>query len=120
VQPGEIWNMDQTMVRFDMPASRTNNTRGARTIRIRTSRAEKKGFTVALAASAAGAKLPAFMIFRERNGRLGDRVRRGLTVPDNVHINASTNGWMTNGLLHAWLKDDFDRSASKRLLVIDR
>ena len=46
--------------------------RGSRTIRIKTTKAEKKGFTVALAATAAGAKLPA-VIFKERNGILGER-----------------------------------------------
>ena len=39
------------MCRFDMPPSRTNNKRGEQTIRIKTTRAEKKGFTVALACS---------------------------------------------------------------------
>ncbi len=50
--PSHIYNMDQTMCRFDMPGNRTNSVRGGRTIRIKTTRA---GFTVALAASASGA-----------------------------------------------------------------
>ena len=41
--------MDQTMCRFDMPFSCTNNKKGKKTILIKTTRAEKKGFTVALA-----------------------------------------------------------------------
>ena len=83
------------MCRFDMPPSRTNNKRGERTIRIKTTRAEKKGFTVALAATASGKKLPAMIIFKERGGSLGVRVWRSLRIPPNVRVRASTNGWMT-------------------------
>ena len=68
IPPSRIINMDQTMCRFDMPRSRTNNIRGSRTIRIKTTRAEKKGFTVALAATASGVKFPAVIIFKERRG----------------------------------------------------
>ena len=42
IGPADIVNMDQTMCRFDMPPSHTNNKRGERTIRIKTTRAEKK------------------------------------------------------------------------------
>ena len=37
--------MDQTMVRFDMPRSKTNDVRGKKDIIIKTTKAEKKGFT---------------------------------------------------------------------------
>ena len=66
------------MVRFDMPSSRTNAKKGSKTVRIKTTKAEKKGFTVALAASASGEKLPAVVIFKERGGVLGARVQRQL------------------------------------------
>ena len=69
--------------------------RGSRTIRIKTTKAEKKGFTVALAATAAGAKLPAVIIFKERNEILGERIKKKLNIPSNVRVQASTNGWMT-------------------------
>ena len=59
IGPADIINMDQIMCRFNMPPSRTHNKRGERTIRIKTTRAEKKGFTVALAATASAKKLPA-------------------------------------------------------------
>ena len=91
----DIINMDQTMCRFDMPPSRTNNKRGERTIRIKTTRAEKKGFTVALAATASEKKLLAMIVFKERGGSLGVRVRRSLHIPPNVRVRGTTNGWMT-------------------------
>ena len=43
IEPLDIVNMDQTMCRFDMPPSRTNNKKGEKTIHIKTTRAEKKG-----------------------------------------------------------------------------
>ena len=75
IEPADISNMDQTMVRFDMPRGKTNNVRGQKDIRIKTTKAEKKGFTVALATTAAGEKLPAVIFFKEKGGVLGSRVR---------------------------------------------
>ena len=46
----EVVNMDQTMCRFDTVPRRTNDIRGNKHIRITHTRANKKGFTVALAA----------------------------------------------------------------------
>ena len=60
----EVVNMDQTMCRFDMVPTRTNDIRGTRRIRITHTRANKKGFTVALAAKGNGEKLPALVIFK--------------------------------------------------------
>lgn len=86
IEPSQIYNMDQTMCRFDMPQNRTNARRGGSTIRIKTTRAEKKGFTVALAASASGERLPAVIIFKERGGWLGARVLKKLVIPNNVQV----------------------------------
>lgn len=58
-------NMDQTMCRFDMSLNQTNNKKGMRTVRIKSTRAEK-GFTIALTATAVGMKLPAVIVFKER------------------------------------------------------
>ena len=82
--PADIINMDQTMCRFDMLSSCINNKRGERTIRIKTTRAEKKGFNVALAATASGKKLPAVIVFKERGGSLGVCVRQSLRIPPSV------------------------------------
>ena len=66
-----------------MPRGKTNIIRGQKNIRIKTTKAEKKGFTVALAATAAGEKLPAVIFFKEKGGVLGDQVR-ALSIPDNI------------------------------------
>ena len=76
---------------------------GEQTIRIKITRAEKKAFTVALAATASGKKLPAVIMFKEHGGSLGVRVRRSLRIPPNVRVRASTNGWMTAEEYQHWL-----------------
>ena len=73
IEPSDIVNMDQTMCHFDMPPSHTNK-KGEKSICIATTHAEKKGFTVALAATALGTTLPAVIIFKERGGSLGVRI----------------------------------------------
>ena len=119
IDPHQIINMDQTMCRFDMPPKRTNTKKGAKTVRIKTTRAEKKGFTVALAAMADGTKLPAVIIFKERGGVLGERVRRSLRLPSNVRVRSSTNGWMTATEYQHWLVRVFGKEKERRLLVVD-
>ena len=119
IEPPHIVNMDQTMCRFDMAPARTNNVRGEKTIRIKTTRTEKKGFTVALAAAADGATLPAIIIFKERGGVLGERVRRSLRVPSNVRLRSSTNGWMTATEYQNWLLHVYGKQRERRFLVVD-
>ena len=119
ISPSNIINMDQTMCRFDMPPSRTNSKKGMKTVRIKTTRAEKKGFTVALAATADGRKLPAVIIFKERGGALGVRVKSKLKIPANVRVRASTNGWMTAPEYHHWLTSVLKKQDERRLLIVD-
>ena len=70
-----IFNMDQTMVRFDMPHQRTVEKLGSRSVHLKTTGNSKKGFTVALCASATGGKLPAIIIFKERMGSIPEGVK---------------------------------------------
>ncbi|KAH9360477.1 hypothetical protein HPB48_009660 [Haemaphysalis longicornis] len=79
-----IANMDQTMVQMDQPASRTNNVAGDASIRIANTGCSRCGFTVALCATAAGIKLPAFIILKEPTGRIPPMVLFALSVPDDV------------------------------------
>ena len=119
IDPSDIINMDQMMVRFDMPRSKTNNVR-RKDIRIKTTMAKKKGFTVALAATATGEKLPAVIFFKEKGGSLGVRVRRALDIPDNVRVRATTNGWQTAVEYQWWLRSILKRKDHCRLLVVDQ
>ena len=116
-----IANMDQTMVKFDSPPNCTNNIKGMRSVCIATTGAQKRGFTVALCPCADGRKLPAMIIFKERNGQLGKRVRASLQCPDNVRVTATTNGWMTEEKLLWWIQYIWNKAENGecRLLVLD-
>ena len=107
------------MCRFNPLPGATNNIRGAQTVRIATSEVQMKGFTVALCASTAGEKLPAYIIFKERGGKLGPRVKAALTFPENIKVFASPNGWMTCGEFHHWIRGIWKESDERRLLVLD-
>ena len=101
--------MDQTMCRFDMTPSTTNNIKGARDIRIATCGGAKKGFTVALAAYADGTKLPAYIVFKEPKGKIPLRVFAQLWIPGNIRITASKNGWKTKEPLQETSKWHLDK-----------
>ena len=78
-----------------------------------------------MAAKGNGEKLPALVIFKERNGELGPRVRAQLRIPSNIRVKASPNGWMTAALYHWWLRcmyrpDPYNNLERRRLLVVDR
>ena len=60
IRPSDIVNMDKTMCRFDR--------KGEETIIIKITCVEKKGFTVALAATISGVKLTAVIVFKEQRG----------------------------------------------------
>ena len=116
----DIIELDQAMVQFDMPEKRTNDVKGAKTVRIKTTNAEKRGFTDALVATARGVKLPAAVIFRERDGILGVRVRRKLCIP-NVLVSATRNSCMTRPEYQRWLRRIFGPPQERRgLLIVDR
>ena len=65
--------------------------------------------------------MPAMMIFKEKNGVLGPRVKANLRIPTNVVAAASPNGWMTRSVLHSWFHRVWGNSlyGSRRLLVLD-
>ena len=59
----QIGNMDETPVWFDMPAARTVESRGAKTVLLKTTGNEKTRFTVVLSCLADGTKLKPMVIF---------------------------------------------------------
>lgn len=117
-----IANMDQTMVRFDMASKTTNEERGSRDVRIATTGGAKRGFTVALCATASGYKKPAYIVFKERRGAIPARVLANLRVPANIRLTASQNGWMTGHKMGDWLERIWGPSTDdvRRLLVLDK
>ncbi|KAG0420895.1 hypothetical protein HPB47_003198 [Ixodes persulcatus] len=84
--------MDQTMVRMDNPANRTNNAVDESGIRIANTGCARRGITVALAARASGHKLKAYVILKEPTGRIPARAYLQLRIPDIVYIPAGCTG----------------------------
>ena len=102
-----------------MAPNRTNHTVGSKTVRTVTTKASKKGFTVAPAANGTGEKLPALIIFKERGGKLGPCVSKLLTIPPNVKVMATRNGWMTAERYHWWLENIYGCNMTTQLLPVD-
>ena len=116
-----VGNMDQTMVRFDMSGNSTNEIRGEKTIRIAKSSGAKRGFTVALAATGDGRKLPAFIVFKEPSGKIPHRVHEALVIPRNVRVTATKNGWMTRQEVVSWVTRCWGLLPDeKKLLILDK
>ena len=86
--PDMIINMDETLLYFDMPASRTVNKKGERQIRVKSTGAEKRCFTVILACTASGVMLPPMIIFK------GKRPLKKLRVPKGAVVMVQKRGGM--------------------------
>ncbi|XP_037515802.2 pogo transposable element with KRAB domain [Rhipicephalus sanguineus] len=120
--PFNMANMDQTMVRMDCPASRTNNNIGESSVRITNTGCARRGFTVSLTACASGHKLPAFVILKEPSGKIPTKAFMKLRVPANVRVTASKNGWMSSDKFQEWLSRVWGPNTDdvRRLLVLDQ
>ena len=82
-----IFNLDETPMRFELPSSRTLEFSGSRTIPEKSCGAKKRSFTVTLAVTTDGSKLPPAVIFK------GVRTPRDLAVPDSGHVSFHKKGW---------------------------
>jgi hypothetical protein len=63
---GQLGNMDEIPLTFDVPSNKTVDVKGAKTIIIKTSCNEKMCYTVVLACCADGTKLPPLLIFKRK------------------------------------------------------
>ena len=82
-----IGNMDETPVWFDMPAVRTVESRGSKTVFVKTTGHEKTRFTVVLACLANGIKLKPMVVFK-RKTMPKER------FPSGIVLHVSPRGWM--------------------------
>lgn len=99
-----------------MPPKCTNTKKGIKTVWSKTTRVEKKGFTVVLAAMENGSKLPVVIISKER-GVLGERVGQSLHLPSNVQVGSSTHGWMTTVDYLHWLACVLGKEKEQQLVI---
>jgi len=79
---GQLGNMDEVPLTFDVSSNKTVNVKGAKTIMIKTSGNEKTHYTVVLACCADGTKLLPLLIFNPH----------GIYV--HVHCKGRMDGWM--------------------------
>jgi hypothetical protein len=66
IESRHFGNMDDVPVSFDMPSTWTVNLKGAKKISLRTAGNEKSNFTVVLAITSDGTKLPPMVIFKRK------------------------------------------------------
>ena len=92
-----IGNMDETPVWFDMPAVRTVESRGAKTVFVKTTSHEKTRFTVVLACLADGTKLKPMVVFK-RKTMPKER------FPSGVVIHVHSRGWMDKEGVKIWIE----------------
>ena len=84
-EPSQIGNADQTPLTFDLPSATTVALKGSRTVSINTTGNEKNRFTVMLACTADGGKLPPFIIFKRK------------TLPKGVKCDCKGSGQWLDG-----------------------
>ena len=71
--PCDIINMDQTPIPFSFHSNKTLETKGARTVHVRTSTTDTKRVTLAVCLEASGRMLPPLLIFKgAKKGRIAN------------------------------------------------
>ena len=91
-----IGNMEETPMNFDMPPNRTVNSKGSKTVLIKTTAHEKTRFTVVLACMADGTKLKPMVVFKRKT-------MPKLKFPANVIVHVHPKGWMDEDGVKLWI-----------------
>ena len=118
IEPGQIVNMDEVPLTFDIPLTRTVNKKGESSVNIRTTGHEKTHFTVVLACTADGKKLPPMVIFKRKTMPKD-------VFPPGIIIKVNVKGWMNEGVMGEWLTECFSKKVGgffrtkKSMLVMD-
>lgn len=82
---------------------------------------DKEGFTIALMIGADGRKFPAVIVFRSgiKKEKLSESILSKLVAPENVKIESAPNAWWNKALDASWIKDNFEMSGEKKVLIRD-
>ncbi|CAI7887372.1 unnamed protein product [Closterium sp. NIES-54] len=91
-----IVNADQAPLFLEMPAERTIEMKGARTVHVRSAGYQKERVTVMLAVTAGGLKLPPYVVFKWKT------VPK-VAIPAGVVVRAQEKGWMDESLVQDWI-----------------
>ena len=112
----QIGNADQTPLTFDLPADTTITHKGASTVTIKTTGNEKNRFTVMLACTADGGKLPPYVVFKRKT-------MPRLNFPKGIVVQVHPNGWFDDRITKDWLNRVWVRrpgaGLNRSLLVLD-
>jgi len=84
---GQLGNVDEVPLTFDVPSNKTVDEKGVKTIMIKTSGNEKTRYTVVLACCADGTKLPPLSIFKRKT--LPKDV-----IPHKIYVHVHFKRWM--------------------------
>jgi len=106
--------MDETPVYFDLVPGNTISQTGVKSVRIRSTGAEKRHITAVLAVSAAGNVLPPMVIFK------GKRELK-LNVPKDWIVCVQEKAWMDETLMLRWINEIYRKHTKKQpsLCVLD-
>lgn len=94
---GHMGNADETPVWFDMPSNTTVTEKAAKQVKLLTTGNEHSRFTVMLACTADGKKLPPYIIFKRKTLPKED-------FPRDVIVRASEKGFMNESLMLEWIR----------------
>lgn len=98
--PGDVINMDEVPMSFDIPATRTVAEAGTKSIAIKTTGHERTCLTVVLACTASGVKLKPMLIFK--------RVTMPREkLPNSVVVHCNKKGWMDTDVMKLWVDKCF-------------
>ena len=99
----QILNFDETRFDWDQNIKYTFDFKGKdRVLGVKATK-NNHPITILLAIRANGKKLPALMIFKEKNGILPPRVRELLKIPKNIVVKASRSGYIDENILSNFL-----------------
>ena len=118
ITPDSIVNMDEVPLTFDMPLTRTINKKGESSVNLKTTGHEKTHFTVVLACTASGKKLPPMTIFKRKT-------MPKEKLPAGIVVKVNPKGWMDETMMKNWLNECYSKRPggffrrSKCLLVLD-
>jgi len=94
---GQLGNMDEVPLTFDVLSNKTVDVKGAKTIMIKTSGNEKTRCTVVLACYADSTKLPPLLIFKRKT--LPKDV-----IPHGIYVRVHSKGWRDGEGMKLWLE----------------
>ena len=96
-----IINMDQTPIFFSMVPRTTLQSRGSRTVNVRTSTSSTMRVTAAVTITASGKKLCPMLVFK---GKPGGRIEREFSgYPDGGKYTVQERAWMDESVMMKWV-----------------